>query len=87
MISELAERREERKPWLRAAACRGKPREWWFPVTVPGQHKRHRPENPAFSVCASCPVRPDCDAERRTIPLVCGIWAGRLYNKGVAVDG
>lgn len=87
MLSDFLLRREEREPWRRDAACRGTPIEWWFPVTVPGQHKRHRPENPAFALCAGCQVRAECDEARRAIPLVAGIWSGVHYNKGLPVDG
>lgn len=45
-------------PWLQRAACRGKPRYWWF---VTGRTKSEANlTKKAKKICADCPVRWHC---------------------------
>lgn len=61
-----------RPAWHEAAACRGKPTDWWLPVGGRGS----RPPPEALALCRSCAVRAECLAEALTDPQTMGIWGG-----------
>jgi len=43
----------EPTPWMKHAACKPHPTDWWFP-------KRGEPVEQAKTICYTCPVRIDC---------------------------
>jgi WhiB family redox-sensing transcriptional regulator len=56
-------------PWMRDAACKPHPTEWWFP-------ERGDPTEQAKIICHTCPVRLDCLNYALNIPSLVGIWGG-----------
>lgn len=48
--------------WHDQAACSGQPIEVFFIQQTPGitQQQRARLEQPAKTICSTCPVQPDC---------------------------
>jgi WhiB family redox-sensing transcriptional regulator len=62
--------------WRRRAACRDVGTDMFFPVGTTGK-TLERDLLRAFAVCARCPVRADCAAERPTTGS--GVWAGVYY--------
>ncbi len=59
--------------WRDQAACAGKPTEWWFPARNDGPDVDR-----ARSVCASCPVRDECEDAGRG--EYAGMWGGHLIG-------
>lgn len=57
--------------WRDQAACRGKPIEWFFPLTPYGTRE-------AKALCKTCPVVDECATAGRNEPY--GVWAGKLHN-------
>lgn len=55
--------------WRSRGACRGRPREWWFP-------ERGQDANKAKDVCRCCVVREECGAYALTHSDERGIWGG-----------
>lgn len=79
----------EPEPWRDHAACKGMPRDLFFP-----KHVGKSTTAAAKQVCASCPVREDClDYATRTRQTF-GVWGGlsekqrrtvrRQYRRGAA---
>ena len=66
--------------WTKAAACKGKPTEWWFSLwlndtPMPAGMRR------ALTTCFRCPVRKDCLAHALGRPGgEGGIWGGTLES-------
>jgi len=59
----------EPQPWMRDAACKDMPTDWWFPDRG-GDYTR------AKIICHTCSVRIDCLNYSLTLPTVVGIWGG-----------
>lgn len=71
--------------WTDAAACKGAPPNWFFPVAI---GHRPVPVTKAFlglSVCSDCPVIDQCFEYARTHNERDGIWGGRLIRNGRVV--
>lgn len=60
------------EPWMQQAACKGEDPEIFFP----NQGKNSRL---AKQICASCPVRPECDQYSEETHSE-GIWAGAVKS-------
>lgn len=67
-----------RPAWQRDAACRGAGSAPWFP-------QRGHDARPALAVCATCPVRPECEQFARSTHKRAGIWGGQ--TTGVRTRG
>lgn len=72
--------------WRDAAACQGKPTEWWFPPEGPTgartpHAERRRNESAevteARAICATCPVRPACLEYALSTNQKHGIFGGK----------
>ena len=59
---------------MERAACKGKPRRWFFPG--PGQSKRK-----ALACCAVCSVVSDCNDYVERTGTQHGIWGGRILRR------
>ena len=57
------------KPWRQFALCLGHEPDLWFPTDSDGGAR-------ALSICAACPVRPDCLAWALEHNEKEGIWGG-----------
>ena len=63
--------------WQRQAACRGPEAALFFAPTVPeARPERDEREARAKSICASCPVQPECLDYALRIREPHGIWGG-----------
>jgi len=60
--------------WVRQAACRGMPVNWWFPD--PDDTKVAEMVERAKSVCAGCPVLAPCQRWGLGHPAERGVWGG-----------
>lgn len=64
----------EREDWMDEAACKGKPRAWFFPGR--GQSKKK-----GLQTCAVCPVQTECADYARRTGTEHGIWGGRILRR------
>jgi WhiB family redox-sensing transcriptional regulator len=63
--------------WQRQAACRGPEAALFFAPTLPeGRPERDEREARAKSICAICPVQPECLEYALRIREPHGIWGG-----------
>ncbi len=68
--------RIERPAWMRWAACRGKPTEWFFPLRTEEVRK-------AKALCAKCPVPASAESTgRRTTWWASGAAPTSLSDRG-----
>src|SRR5205085_9266773 len=73
-LAVVLDRWEDTRPtWMAQGACRGMPREWWFPPKGYGAVKHLAA---ARAICAECPVRPECVAYALEDPSIAGTWGG-----------
>lgn len=61
--------------WMQRAACKDKPREWFFPER--GQSVRR-----ALAICASCPVTAECTDYADQTNTQYGVWGGVIRRRG-----
>lgn len=65
------------RDWQGQALCRGNQAHLFFaPSTLERKDERERRENKARSICAVCPVRPECTEYAMEIREPYGIWGG-----------
>lgn len=67
------------RPWLEAAACRGKPANWWFPPKPTTREVRVDIAT-AKSICGTCEVRAECLAHSLRWEVE-GIWGGHTARE------
>lgn len=77
---------ETEKPsyeWTEQAACKGKPRDWWFP-THPITKDIYRTMHQAMDICRACPVKDAC-LEHALHWEHFGIWGGITERRRSAI--
>jgi WhiB family redox-sensing transcriptional regulator len=62
--------------WQRLGACRGRDSAQFFHPDGERGSSRNRREAEAKSVCATCPVRPECAAHALSVREPYGVWGG-----------
>lgn len=60
--------------WHQRAACVGHPLDLWFPA-------QGRSGGPAKTICATCPVHPECLQSALDDPGLVGIWGGTTESE------
>lgn len=63
--------RNAQPAWMRRAACKGHPPEWWWP-----EANDNPTRDRAQGICAKCPVRADCLEYGLSRPKEVGILGG-----------
>jgi hypothetical protein len=69
--------------WLKQASCRAIPTDEFFEGF---EEKKAAERAKILSVCASCPVRSECQDYAESSPHTYGLWAGYFYRNGVRRD-
>lgn len=68
--------------WMESAACKGKPRDWWFPE-FPIQKENLATMREAIAICSECPVKEDCLSHSLAWEQF-GIWGGMTERRRMA---
>lgn len=82
----------EPRPWIRHAACVGLDPAMFFPGAARGRPVSVAACQPAFSVCAECPVAVEClvwaleSGEKEGIFGGCLLRGGRIIRKAIFVQ-
>ena len=66
----------DRWEWQQLGACRGRDSAQFFHPDGERGSSRNRREANAKSVCATCPVRPECAAHALSVAEPYGVWGG-----------
>lgn len=85
----LVARDEEDRPWLRAAACKGREQSHAFypPLHHESRDERADRERRAKAICMSCPVQSACLEYALGIREPFGIWGGMTeYERKVMLS-
>lgn len=69
--------------WTKDAACKGQPREWWFPEH-PITKESYRTMRQALEICRKCPVSSEC-LEHALHWEHFGIWGGLSERRRTAM--
>lgn len=69
--------------WVEDAACKGQPRDWWFPEHPPTK-KSVLEMRSAIAICNKCPVKENC-LEHSLHWEHFGIWGGLTERRRMAL--
>jgi len=68
--------------WMESAACKGRPRDWWFPE-FPMQKEQVDSMRKAIEICNYCVVKTEC-LDHSLAWEQFGIWGGMTERRRMA---
>lgn len=73
----------DHQPWTRQAACHGLTT-LFFPRRNESGAQRDAREAQAVAICATCPVRPQCELQQADEAVYGGVWGGKTPGATLA---